>query len=66
MFGVMSITLDWQSLGIALIFVFGIGLPATLVFAYFYGVKMDKVGWPIERSDLSTMLTILSKWKQQL
>ena len=41
MFGVTSATLDWESLGITLIFVFGIGLPAMLVFAYFYGVKID-------------------------
>ena len=42
MFGVTSVTLDWESLGNTLIFVFGIGLPAVLVFAYFYGAKIDE------------------------
>ena len=42
MFGITSATLDMESFGNTLIFVFGIGLPAVLVFAYFYGVKIDK------------------------
>lgn len=38
MCGITSATLDWESLGITLIIGFGIGLPAILVFVYFYGV----------------------------
>ena len=42
MFGITSATLDWENLGITLIIGFGIGLPAILVFVYFYGVKIDE------------------------
>jgi len=41
-FGILSVTLGWEDLWNSLIFLFGIGLPALLVFSYFYGVKIDK------------------------
>ncbi|MGI0096818.1 MAG: hypothetical protein ACREAJ_00360 [Nitrosopumilaceae archaeon] len=41
-FGTISATLDWENLESRLILAFGVGLPAILVFAYFYGVKIDE------------------------
>ncbi len=42
MFGITSASLDLKSLGNTLIIIFGIAFPVLIVFAYFYGVKVDE------------------------